>query len=248
MVPGVEIDTVVSNREKILQTLIDHPQSKASMETSLDYSRSTINRAIRELERHELVHYTDGIWKATTLGEIALQARKNYLNTVDTLAENKSLIQDISPGGYVDEALLKDATVHTATASTPDLVMNTFLQYARDASVLHLATPTLFVGFLGELYEQAISGSGSEFCLTVSEAVIEQLQETNYGPVKKIRNNDHVTLRSTDIPFSFGIWKADTSHCGVIVFTEHGIRGIIVNDTPRALAWAEARYDAVQNQ
>lgn len=56
----------------------------------------------------------------------------------------------------------------------------------------------------------------------------------------------HVSLLRGSIPVSFGLWIADNSHAEIIVYAEQGIRGLIINDTDEAIAWAENQYERVQ--
>ncbi|MCG1008357.1 transcriptional regulator FilR1 domain-containing protein [Halorubrum lacusprofundi] len=50
-------------------------------------------------------------------------------------------------------------------------------------------------------------------------------------------------LCRTSIPFSFGLWIVDSEEAGIIIFTEQGIRGILMNDTDDALTWATNQYE-----
>jgi hypothetical protein len=55
-----------------------------------------------------------------------------------------------------------------------------------------------------------------------------------------------VRLYRASIPFSFGLWIADEDEVGIVVFTEQGLGGILVNDIDDALDWATDQYERVK--
>lgn len=64
-----ELSTTLAKRFECLAALVDQPRTKSELDEVLDYSRSTLDRAIRDLRDVNLVAYEDGIWKPTFLGQ-----------------------------------------------------------------------------------------------------------------------------------------------------------------------------------
>jgi hypothetical protein len=55
--------------------------------------------------------------------------------------------------------------------------------------------------------------------------------------------SDHVDHYRADVPVSYGLWVADDDNAGVVIYSDGGIAGIIVNDSPAAIAWARDLYE-----
>jgi len=58
--------------------------------------------------------------------------------------------------------------------------------------------------------------------------------------------DENVSLQTASIPCSFGLWVVDSAEAGITVFTDQGIRGILMNDTTDALDWATDQYERVK--
>lgn len=52
-----------------------------------------------------------------------------------------------------------------------------------------------------------------------------ELQDAHHDP--------QILLYRGEIPFSFGLWIADETEAGLIVYTDRGIRGLLVTPEPR---------------
>lgn len=55
-------------------------------------------------------------------------------------------------------------------------------------------------------------------------------------------DNKNVDLHTASIPFSFRLWIVDSAEADII-FTDQGVREILVNDTADALDWATDQYE-----
>lgn len=246
MVPSSsDIDALLANRRTVFQAVRSDPRSKTELEDSLDCSRSTIDRAVRELRDAGLVRYADQVWEPTSLGTYAYRARRNYLEYVRELTNVAPLLGHLPGDSPLSEEILQGATVHAANAETPDLVLEQFLEYVTGVTCLRFVTPALSIGFAKRFYERA-TASAFEFELIATTDVFERASDACPDLTASLLDDERVELRSASVPFSFGLSIADADHAGVLLFTDHGIRGLIVNDSPAALAWAENRYEQVR--
>ena len=53
------------------------------------------------------------------------------------------------------------------------------------------------------------------------------------------------TVLSGEVPVEFGLWITDDTEAGVVVYGGQGIEGVLINDSPDAVAWAESLYERV---
>jgi hypothetical protein len=69
-----------------------------------------------------------------------------------------------------------------------------------------------------------------------------QPQETR----EAVEDPDVMLLRGA-IPYVYGLWIVDDTEVGVVVYTEKGIQGCILNDTETAVGWGVDQLDSVKD-
>lgn len=241
-----DVATVLTKRRKIFAALVDQPRSKTELDSMLDCSRSTIDRAIRALRDANLVCYEDGVWLPTLLGRCAYRAHDTYLDYLTDLVGVAPLLDGLPDGSNISEKMLSGAAVSETDASTPDMVMEEFLDYVTDASRVRFMTPAIVMGFAKTFYERVVASEAYELELITPRDVYERVSATYPDLAESLLTDECVQLYYGDTSFPFGTWIVDDSHAGLLVFTEHGIRGLLVNDSLDAVEWAETQYERVK--
>ncbi|MFC4451230.1 helix-turn-helix transcriptional regulator [Halorussus aquaticus] len=237
------LDSVLAERHLYLRALIDQPRSKCDLEDDLDGSRSTLDRALRDLADAELATYEDGVWKPTPLGLCSYRTRNAYLDRLENLAEAAPLFNELSSGSPVDCAFVIGADVHEADSSMPDAVMHRLLDSVEGRQNVSVATPVVVTGFAEDFYECVRQGENYSLELLIPPDVFERTRAAFPTLTDELLDDENVSLHTTSIPFSFGLWIVDSAEAGIIVFTDQGVCGILVNDTPEALDWATDQYE-----
>jgi len=115
---GEPVLDVVKRRWPVFEQLLDGPSYKRDLVASVDRSRSTVDRAVRELEAAGLVERTDGGYVATVAGRLAAE---EYRAATDSLAAVEAAVAALEPLPYdapLSGAALADATVDLAGSDT----------------------------------------------------------------------------------------------------------------------------------
>lgn len=243
---GDEIDTVLTERHAYLRALIKQPRSKRELEDVFDCSRSTLDRALRDLSDVGLAQYEDGAWKPTLLGWCSYQVRVAYQDRLHSLADVSPLVDDLPLDTPIGCAFLIDADVYEADASMPDAVIQTLLDSVEQATEVYVATPVVVTGFADEFYDRVSSGENYSLEMCLPPEVFEQVHAAFPALTEKMMNDSNVQLYQAPIPFSFGLWISDASEAGLVVFIEQGMSGILLNDTDDATEWARNQYQHVK--
>jgi predicted transcriptional regulator len=237
------LDSILAERHSYLRTLIDQPRPKCDLEGELDGSRSTLDRALRDLADANLAVYEDGVWKPTALGRCSYKTRQAYLNQQASLAEASPLLKELSSKGPVDCTFVIGANVYESNPSVPDAIMQTLLDSVEDGQEVSIVTPVVITGFAKEFYERVSSSENYSLDLLLPPNVLEDTRAAFPSLTDELLNDKNVNLHTASIPFNFGLWIVDSTEAGMIVFTNQGVRGILVNDTPNALGWATGQYE-----
>lgn len=102
---------VVLKREEILRLICENQPDKRDLVDAVSESRPTIDRALRELEDHELVRRTDGICKPTYTGKIAYELCRDFKSTFETLDETSTELSSLPLDAELDKAIFHTGSV-----------------------------------------------------------------------------------------------------------------------------------------
>ncbi|ELK54240.1 hypothetical protein D320_11163 [Haloferax sp. BAB-2207] len=223
-----DIDDTLTDRDEFLRKLIEQPRPKSELEERVECSRSTLDRALRELSEANLAKYNDGSWQPTLLGRRTLQNRDEYLDSLENLSEVAPVINELPPDSPITGEFLVEANVYEASSTMPDAVTKTLLKSMAKASEVRIATPVLFTGLAEQFYEWLSHDQLECLEMLLSPGLLEETQRVlpNFTDTDVV--GSQLELYTGNLPFEFGLWIADTKEAGVIVYTNQGIQGILL--------------------
>lgn len=248
MTAGDESETagVLAKRREVLAALVEGPVRKRVLVEELDVPRTTLDRAVRELVDEGLAERVDGGFRATVVGAKALESHDRYHAELAGLREAQPLFESLPPETAVDGRFLAGASVSRPDPSMPDGVVERLFESVRNAARVRGIAPVALSGHVDTFDAEATAGGAvPEMVLTPAvfdhmirtrhERLVEQIREGNFefycGPVES----------------RFGLWIVDhenrSSEAGVLAYTDTGVGGVAINDTPEAVAWARGRYE-----
>lgn len=241
---ATEVASVLAKRRECLRAVTDGSVRKRDLVDSLDIPRTTLDRAMRELTEVGLVERASGGVRATGFGREALAAADDYRDTLDGLAAASCLLDALPATTSLGAEFLRSATVSRATPPAPDRVVGDLFDSVAGADSVRGVAPAALTGHMESFHEHASSG-GAVPELLVTPAVLRQIAEVRGEALVETLRDGELDLRSGPVPFRFGLWLVDDAEAGVVVYTDTGVRGVAVNDTEEALAWARERYERV---
>jgi len=80
-------------------------------------------------------------------------------------------------------------------------------------------------------------GDGYELELVLDGDVFDRLYELQPQETREAVEDPDVMLLRGAIPYVYGLWIVDDTAVGIVVYTEKGIQGCILNDTETAVGW-----------
>jgi len=239
------IHALIAKRFSYLCELIRQPQAKRDLESEIDDSRSTLDRALRELHEADLVEYNNGIWKTTLLGIWCVQEREAYLDQLASITEAAAICNDLPRDQSIGRAFLIGADVHESDPMVPDAVIQTLFDSIEPARSVSLATPVLMTGVATELLTRVTNGRIDSLEFAIPPSTLEQLDDVLPSVTSQLVQHPHVDAYVSSVPFKFGLCTTDTNEAGVIVYADQGISGILLNNTSQATNWASTQYEKV---
>jgi tetratricopeptide (TPR) repeat protein/DNA-binding transcriptional ArsR family regulator len=244
---------VLTRRVDVLQRLADAPAHVRDLVDELDQSRSTINRAIGELEDADLVKRDDDGYAATTAGRLALDRLDAFRGELGDVVAADAVLDPLPFDAPVDTRAVAGSDALLATDPAPYRPLERFHDDLADATRYRALLPALDdPRQVRLLYEHVVTQDDSAE-LVVAPDLFTTLREEFPRRMAAMAEADGFTLHVGDVPpFAVGLVDVDGGQGGdaetavhVVVFSERGgVHGTLRNGTPGAVRWADERFEA----
>lgn len=242
-----EVADLLTRRRALLRVLQSGPASKRDLRTSLDVSRSTVDRAIRTLESAGIVERSGGEVALTLFGRLVFEGFSDFWHGLEGLSDAEPLLTSLDQTVDVPFALFDGAMVVTATRESPHRPIIAFEQFLTDASRVWSIGTGLVPDFVDEFREQIVD-QGTEAELVIYAPVLNDLLSTYWEPVDEALDTGRLTIYETTTVPPFSLKLADTGRDEVafLVYGDQGVNGFVRSDGETAVEWARAEYERVK--
>lgn len=237
-------------RGDVLAIVQDEPLSKRDVVEAIAVSRSTVDRAIRDLEADGLVERTADGYVATVAGRVAADARATYRRTVSGVARARSLLALLPRDAEVAPAMVADAEVAHATAPSPSAPLDR-LRELIEASDRHygMSAANTGTGFPEFLYERVVADElDLEFVFT--EPLFEHFREGFVDDWREMHSHGFGVYTVPEFPYGLALCEAPagTTAALVVYNRQSRLAGILFNDDPDAVAWVRETYERYRDR
>lgn len=237
------LETVVQ-RYPVLECLEGDPRDKRSLVAELDCSRSTIDRAIRELESRELLERTDGSYRLTIAGELVLERYRSSVGTIDSIVGASDVLEYVPRDAPVAACVLDGARIDRPEPHAPN-------EPLRRVAKRVTADVDRFRGISGSeriphfrdrLYEHTIEGT-LDAEVVVTDRIATFLLSTHPEQVTDVVAAGDIDFHVIDsVPYGLIILEEPTqSEMFLVVYAKPGVI-VIQNSSRAAVEWADAIY------
>ena len=107
---GTIVD-VVLKRRIVLEYICQCKPDKRTLVENISVSRPTVDRAVRELEDHDLVKRVDGVCKPTYTGKTAYELCEEFRNSFQMLKETSTELSSLPLDTDLDKSIFLDGSV-----------------------------------------------------------------------------------------------------------------------------------------
>lgn len=232
----------IHDRFRYLEVLAEGQLHKPELVDRLNVSRSTVDRAIRELENAGFVEKGKGGYTATLTGRIAYERHRTYRREVDALVDAQRVLDPLPAAVEFDVDAITGAESILGTEQTPYQPREAMADTIRDAETYRAVLPTLpDPKHLRQLYEHVVT-QGNPAELILPRELLDPLREELPVRLPVMADSDGFSLFVGDVP-EFGVMRTGAgaeSTVSTLVFTSGGnLHGLMRNRSPEAVAWAD---------
>lgn len=247
--PSEDVSTVLSvltRRENVLRRIDSDGCRKRDLLDELSVSRSTVDRAVRELVDAGLVGRSEAEYHRTPTGELVLAEYDDAVDRIDSLLGASTLLDGLRAESDADPALFDGATVVETDRLSPAASIRSFTDLLERSSYVVGFVSAIFPTQVEAYREQLLDGDLTAR-MVVTESVCRRLV-SQYGDAVRdgFRTGRIDVRRAAELP-SYTLvvgTTASSAEVGLVAHTANGVRGVLRNDDPEAVEWARRRIAA----
>ena len=244
-VDGSKFRKLLSSRHDVLEELSSDWKSRPELDEELDYSRSTIDRAIEDLHSLHCIERQQRRFKITHIGSLALEEFNDYRRMTDSLLRHHELLNRIPLDEQLSPHFLRRAEFHSAIDVAPDTVFEPVVDLLDGATALRGTAPIVFNEYF-EIIGSRIQDENLEFEVVLANELMEVIRTHYSEELSMFSQLPAVEILVTDTELHQALWlidHEDGTYAGITVYDDGAPIGSIVNDTEPALEWARTEYD-----
>ncbi|NHN46724.1 GntR family transcriptional regulator [Halostella sp. JP-L12] len=243
--PEKDVVDVLARRIEVLDYLADSAAGKERLVADLSVSRSTVNRALRELEGLGFLTRVDGEYTASTTGRLVARQYREFVAGLEDSCDAQAVLAGVDPSAEMSPAMVRGATVYLAEPPTPFRPIQRITELATDADeFLGLSASVAVPESIDDIADAVLRGDlRAEF--VVADRVAQHLRANRADAIEAANRRETLSVYvADDLPYGLGIAYGDgDAHAFVVTYGEDGdLRGAVVNDSPEAVEWAEGVY------
>jgi DNA-binding Lrp family transcriptional regulator len=237
---------VARRRVDVLDHLRDGPYDKRRLVELVGASRSTVDRAVKELAARGLIKGGRGAFETTVTGVLALEVVQQNERDGKALERAAAALEPLWKESPLSLAFLRgaeSALMGEVSGVAAQAGVRAALERAR--SVRAVVPDVSSVEHLEVLYSQAVEGD-MRVDVACSEALFEALASSFAGWLHGMVVDGGATVATADVP-EFAMFVSDLGTRRVaqmVVFDDGRPHAVVRNDSEPAVAWALECVDA----
>jgi len=230
----------VVNRRADLLAALAAPREKRELVAELGLSRSTVDRALRELESMGLVTRWDG-YRLTIPGRLVAELYAEFTDALADVLPATDLLSVLPPDAPLDYAMLDDGTVEPAEPPAWTKPLDGVLTLIGRADRMRVMFPTISRSEFVEAYYEATVDGGLPLDMVVTPELADYLGTAHDERIREMLARDHFGLFVTEhVPYGLGVGRSpDGASTALAVYGSGGeFRGLVRNEGLEAYVWA----------
>ncbi|WP_424017335.1 tetratricopeptide repeat protein [Halorientalis pallida] len=243
----VEYMSLVGQRAEFLEYLCENTAQKRDLIDDLDVSRSTVDRALADLQDVGLVCYEDGTYETTATGVLAVKQYRAHIDKSADIRAAHEALRPLPPDTRLDPAMVVGASVSITEEPRPYAALQPVESAISDATEIRALLPNIADSRFVELYRNRIR-EGVDVEMVVSPELADRLREQFPTICQQMSTQDSFAAHEAEVP-PFGLLLADNegvTTVSVVVYTETGsVHAVVHTGTLDAVRWAEGLYEDV---
>ncbi|WP_396611234.1 tetratricopeptide repeat protein [Haloferax sp. S1W] len=238
---------LVADRFDFLRVLDSAPHSKRELTETLQYSRSTVDRAIRDLVGVGLIIKGERGYSTSLKGRYLASLFESYRNDVGDVLELDTVLSDLSSDYPLPVRAFVGADIELSAGTTPHRPIELLSDELAATDYGTMVMPRLpNRAFVERLAKELKNGCACR--LVAPEPVVTAIWRAFPELLEVVQTTPEVKLRVGDVPpYAVGHTVVDgTPRSTVIIYDgSDQIRSVVSNTTDAAVTWARHHTQSI---
>lgn len=247
---SADLHDLLSRRGPLLNELVGSPKTKPELVEAVGVSRSTIDRAVRELESADLVSRSEGTVALTTRGALLLDVQQYFTEVVTNIDAVTQILSDIPVADRPHFTQFGQATIVTGSGAAPHEPVEFLKQELDEARSVRAVTLSVIPALVEQVRGRVLDGDLA-VDMVVSDAVLDRLISSHQDALEATLDREEMSLYRTDtgLPYGVSVVERTEGRSSFLVLQgDGGIGALVRSDAPAAIAWADDLIDRVRDQ
>ncbi|MFC7073085.1 tetratricopeptide repeat protein [Halovenus rubra] len=243
---------VLGNRLEFVEALEDEPLHKADLVEEFHHSRSTVDRAINELENVGFVERVSRGYVTTQTGQLVAKQYRQFLGSFDRQLDIADVVDAVPAEYELPHTLFDDSTVESIDG--PHELFARVTDVIGAGETCRILLPKVFDSRHVQVWHSQVVRSDRTVELFTDELVLDQLEVECPDLTNELADTDGFEVYEIPMP-AFGI-VVPVSHGTrnqdqpvlVITYEDDGIAGVIETKSSDAHAWARDQFQEYRDE
>lgn len=244
--PQKEIIDLLSLRYEILSCLDGAEYEKPELIDRTDSSQATVYRALRELEEAGIIEYGTEGYRLTNCGKILLSKYTEFTVLVEDTMDARRVLNTIPGTPSISVEFVRNSEVVATDSSgpPPGTRMSTLLSRAarvRGFAKAHTQSDA------HDVWHRNVVERDMDTELVFQTDMYDHLRSLENPKVEETLSSENFTAYTVEhVPFGLLLIETREEENFAVLLaygTEDVLRGILINDSEKALDWARSVYE-----
>lgn len=237
---------VILKRRVVLRYICQYKPDKRVLVENLSDSRPTIDRAVRELEDHNLVERVDGVCKPTYTGKTAYELCEEFRNSFQVLKETSSELSSLPLDTDLDKSIFLDGSVFHPPDCAPYESIQPLDEDIRNGEKIIAATEVL-IPHIDQILRQGADNK-KDITLFLSNSVLDVLLKNQSDTIIPHIESCNAIYRGIKIPqYSLFLIDDEILYTGIYSRTNH-LSAVIRNTNQQGIQWAKEMVSGFKDE
>lgn len=245
-----ELRETLHKRYEVLVALATEPQTKPQLVDTVGPSRSTIDRAISALEETGCIERINSKYHLTPVGRISHTEHERYRETMSAVSKGKDVLNALSDEARIDPVFLNGVDVQTANPHAPESALQSSITHLESTNRLVGLAPVV-LSLYTDILTNLVKNNDFQTEIILNESTLDSLLGFYQDRFSAIGVTDHFTFYVTEHELPYALWIMERDEhplAGITIYEKGGVRGVLMNDSPDAVAWARKEYEQYRDQ
>lgn len=236
------------HRSSLFQCLLDNPQNRAQLTDQVDASRTTVYRALEELQSYGLVAFSANKFRPTPYGELLFYALNELRQHAEIIQQSESFLQALPEDIPVAYQLVATGKVVESSFVNPRAPLSSLCDFIDEASTIKAAAKVIYPED-AETYYRNIMSDSMDCTLISQNKIMDQMRSVSEEELEKVIQSTESRFLTTekDIPFSLIISEDPEQRVCVAIYDDRGnLQGVILNESDMVYDWAVNKFNSIK--